>query len=234
MNPILMLARNNRYLTRRAVASALHQDIPVNLMVVDDGSTDGTSEMLEAISEKYNNMMVVHAQNRGVSRNWNLGLRCFFSQGAEHVLVLNNDVILGKSFYRNLLEVEGGLVSGISTSDISEVNRGPAREFAPHPDFSGYLLRREAWKKLGPFDDRMQFYCSDNDYHVRAHRLGIPFVNSGVPFYHERSSTLKNAPREEHEAMCKQADADRAVFKSIYGCEPWEPAYADLFKEMSV
>ena len=76
----------------------------------------------------------------------------------------------------------------------------------------------------------MKFYAQDNDYHVRAHRAGVELLRADVPFYHERSSTINNATPEERAEIQRQANADREVFKSLYGCMPWEPAYAALFE----
>ena len=97
------------------------------------------------------------------------------------------------------------------------------------PDFSAFLIRRDCWEKVGPFDERFVHYCNDMDYHIRAHRAGVTLLNSNIKFYHERSSTLKNADPEDRERISMQADRDRATFRSMYGCFPWEPAYADLF-----
>ena len=76
----------------------------------------------------------------------------------------------------------------------------------------------------------MKLYAQDNDYHVRAYRLGVELLRADVPFYHERSSTLNNATTQERMAIQQQANSDREVFKSLYGCMPWEPAYQELFK----
>jgi hypothetical protein len=76
----------------------------------------------------------------------------------------------------------------------------------------------------------MKFYASDNAFHVEAHRKGIELLRANLPFYHERSSTLKKASPAERREIEIQADRDREVFKSIYGCMPWEPGYQELFK----
>ena len=100
----------------------------------------------------------------------------------------------------------------------------------PNPDFSAFLIHRTAWNKIGEFNEDMRFYASDCDYHVRGHRLRVPMMKANVPYYHESSSTLNLAPTEEQDAIRRQADADRQVFRNIYGCVPGEPTYEDLFK----
>ena len=65
----------------------------------------------------------------------------------------------------------------------------------------------------------MVHYCSDLDYHIRAHRAGIRLLNSHVKFYHERSSTIRNANPFEREVIQRQADADRERFREKWGVE---------------
>jgi hypothetical protein len=148
-------------------------------------------------------------------------------------LVINNDTVLPSNFYSELLSYNVPFVTGRSTESMLEISSMVQNERQPlvgGPDFSAFLIRREAWEKIGPFDERMKLYAGDNDYHVRAHRAGVPLLRANLPFYHERSSTLKKAPPAERREIELQADRDREVFKSIYGCMPWEPGYAELFK----
>lgn len=225
MNPVLILTHNCLELTKKCVESVRNQDIPVVPSIFDNGSTDGTPEWV--ISEGIDHTCVV--ENAGVSSGWNYVLGLLFGLGVNHVLVLNNDTEIPTYFYRKLLSYDLPFVTGIS---VNEPNDHPDawQQPAEHPDFSAFLIRRDCWEKVGPFDERMKLYASDCDYHVRAHRAGIKLMNAGVPFHHERSSTLKRSTPEEKRAIQIQADADRRVFKSIYGCFPWEPEYAELFK----
>jgi GT2 family glycosyltransferase len=130
---------------------------------------------------------------------------------------------------------EIGFVTGVSVdnrpycqSATEPKAGGEAPAMAPCPDFSAFCISRRVWEHVGPFDERMVFYAGDNDYHVRAARAGLPLMNCGAPFYHERSSTLRQASAEERAQIEAQANADRAVFKSLYGCNPWDPEYAAL------
>jgi hypothetical protein len=74
----------------------------------------------------------------------------------------------------------------------------------------------------------MKLYASDCDYHVRANRLMVPLFKANVPFGHDRSATLKNAPKEEKKALEQQAYEDRERFKELWGCLPGTPEYAAL------
>lgn len=228
MNPVLILTRNNLALTKKCVESVLAQDISVSAFVIDNGSNDGTGEWLSDMLGVVGSLS--WGENAGVSRGWNEGIDMFL-EDFEHCLVLNNDTILPSSFYRDLLAYDVPFVTGAETNSLSDLDYGwPRQPLNENPQFSAFLIRRSAWTAIGPFNTEMKNHASDCDYHVRAHRAGIPLLCANVPYYHERSSTLKNAPPKERREIELQADADRDVFKSIYECYPGDPAYRDLFK----
>jgi GT2 family glycosyltransferase len=230
MNPVLMLTHNAKAMTERALISIMGQDVrDPHLLIIDNGSSDGTREWVrEMAGFSYSRYL----ENRGVSFGWNEGLAMFFEEfDANHVLVVNNDVVLPPWFYSELLSYDLPFVSGNSVDKMSQIETKPERgPLVPHPDFSAFLIRREAWEKVGPFDENMKHYASDNDWHVRAHRAGVKLWKANLPFYHERSSTLRLASPEERAEIEEQANKDRAVFQSKYGCIPWGPGYDELFK----
>src|SRR6266446_4737850 len=120
MNPVLILTRNNLELTKRAVESVAQQGIPTELLILDNGSTDGTKEWLS--SQNKSGRWLRFSDNSGVSHGWNVGLRLSFEpdlQGsdlpfADHVLVINNDVVLPSWFYRQLLAYDKPFISVVS------------------------------------------------------------------------------------------------------------------------
>ena len=229
MNPVLLLVRDNFEMNKRAIDSIFAQDIPATLVIVDNSVRDDTFNW--ALEQKI--AVYPFRPQLGVSKGWNFGLAALFKDGWEHVLVPNSDTILPPWFYRELLAREVDFVTGVSVESMEQIAHLPnePQALVEAPDFSAFLIRREAWQKVGPFDERMKNYYSDNDWHIRAHRAGVPLWNAGLPFYHERSSTLKNAPPREKRDLDLQSVADSEVFYSIYGCYPWQPEYAALFRK---
>lgn len=231
-NPVLILAHNCLELTKKCVASVLAQDIPTTVMIFDNGSTDETFKWAQNNLPK--DSPIIHVpDNLGVSFGWNTGLRHLFAnEKCNHVLSLNNDVILSKTCYNQLLFCNVPFVSGSETTDLADLDKEwPSLPLGGGPQFSAFLIRRDAWDKIGPFEERMVSWAGDCDYHIRAHRLGIPLQCSPVRYYHERSSTIKTAFPKERRQLELQADADREVFKEIYGCYPGDPVgYSALFR----
>ena len=226
MNPCLILTRNNLDLTKRCVESVQRQDIPVEIFVFDNGSTDGTIDWLLTVNHRRWPM----DYNCGVSKGWNSGLSYLFHE-SEHCLVVGNDTILAPWTYSALLSANVPFVTGVDVGMEPLPAKPDVFPLSPHPDFSCFLIRREAWEKIGPFDERFVHYCGDCDYHIRAHRLGIPLWKASIPYNHERSSTMKRASAEDALAIRERANKDREVFQSIYGCLPGQPEYERLFKD---
>ena len=235
MNLVLTVTRNCLEQTKRMVASIEDQDIPCHILFVDNGSTDGTKEWLSQRTGPWFNWK----ENEGVSRAWNRGLALAFQllstkdDPVEHVLVANNDVELAPWTYSLLLSYDLPFVTGVASDDPAQIqqSRPPHLPLEDHPDFSLFLIRRDAWQKIGRFDERMKLYASDCDYHIRGFRLGVAMKKAVVPFLHESSATVKHAPPAEQAAIFEQANADRRVFASIYGCVPGTEEYYALFAE---
>lgn len=231
MNPVLILTHNNLELTKRCADSALAQDVDTNVTIIDNGSTDGTKEWWSPPGV----FRFFFPQNLGVSKGWNSGLNNLFSSWeCKHVLVIGNDTILASSTYSALLSANVPFVTGVDVGMSPLPDKPDIFPLSPHPDFSCFLIRRECWERVGPFDERMVSYASDCDYHIRAHRLGIPLWKASVPYNHERSSTMNRSTPQEKAHLQWQANKDREVFKSIYGCLPGTAAYNDLFREVEV
>ena len=231
MNPVLILSRNNLDLTKRCVESVRAQDVPTEVYLWDNGSTDGTVEWIaENIPSDHRWTMY---ENCGVTHAWNSLIGHMFIRDYPFACVVNNDAILPKGFLRELgataLIYGCEFITGVAV-DYMPTEVAPFQPPSPHPDFSAFMLSRAVWEKIGPFDERMKIYCSDCDYHIRGHRLGVPMYKANVPYFHLNSQTMKRAEPADRAAIQAQANADREVFKSIYGCLPGTPEYENLFK----
>lgn len=225
INPVLLLMHNNVKMTRDCIESLRAQDIPTTIYVIDNATT----EDVQWVQENVDNYDRFEPQ-LGVSAGWNAGLEIWFAAKAQHVLVPNTDTILPPWFYSTLLSYDAPLVTGVSVGTMAEIAEPPLRkELAPCPDFSAFLIRRECWEKVGKFDESMVSYASDIDMHVRGCQLGVPMMNAGVPFYHERSSTLRLANPLAQRVIELQADADRAAFRRKWGVGPGEVGFEKLF-----
>lgn len=229
VNPVVILTRNCLALTKRCIESVRNQSIETTIYAVDNGSTDGTPDWLTDQGIIFWDRKF----NAGVSAGWNTVLRFIFDGAPcwDHALVLNNDVVLPSGFYSELLSYDVPFVTGVATNNMTEMIEPHDRmPLSPHPDFSAFLIRRECWEKVGQFDERMVLYCSDCDFHIRAHRLGMPLWKANCPYFHVNSQTMKQSAPEDRAKIHQRANEDRVVFRSIYDCLPGTPEYEQIFR----
>src|SRR3970282_2226206 len=110
MNIAVIVARNGRAYVRSAIESLLAQTVPVRVIAVDNGSTDGAAQLLHTYRSDAVETVHYHPQV-GVAHAWNRGLEHAWEQGAEHALVINTDVVLRPDTYELLLADGGGFVT---------------------------------------------------------------------------------------------------------------------------
>jgi glycosyltransferase involved in cell wall biosynthesis len=151
--------------------SVLEQDYePIEYVVVDDGSTDGSVEIVERYADRL--AWWTAQENRGQVPAINLG---FAHTTGEFMAYLNSDdTLLPGAISRMVAELESDpsllLVYGDAryTDEDSQVTGYlPSREFdVPamvrsadnHVVQPSTMWRREAWERFGPFDERGWYF----------------------------------------------------------------------------
>ena len=174
------------------------------ILVVDNHSIDGS---VRAIAEHHPEVELIRcSENRGFARAANEGIRHALSQGAEYVLLVNNDTIVDPRLLDELLaEAESpeiGIVApkiyyyaeprriwsvGARRNPITlEQHKGGGRELDEGQwdrvlavDFvtgCGLLLTRRFLEDVGLFDERFFMYYEDSDLSLRASKHGYRLV----------------------------------------------------------
>ena len=85
----------------RAVGSLLKQTIPVEIILVDDGSSDKSPEICDRILEKYNNVKVFHVVNGGAAKAREIGIE---AATGEYIGFLDSDDWVKPDTYENLYD----------------------------------------------------------------------------------------------------------------------------------
>jgi glycosyltransferase involved in cell wall biosynthesis len=190
----------------RSVSSQTYR--PIEFIVVDDGSTDKTADVVESFSQEVgsDDELGVHyfyQSNRGAPTARNRGL---IESHGEFVQFLDSDDLL----HPQKLEVHFRLLKRIPEADFAWSHIGSftdgerpgfeeyeiegavrdAEEFeaslpgaASHPE--GAFFRREACRLIGPWDENLERY-QDWEYCFRIAALRLHGARIRKPFYYAR------------------------------------------------
>ena len=194
--------------------------IPYEVIVVDNASTDDTPAIL-----KKSEAIVIHNDvNAGVSISWNQG--CRLAKGT-HIAVLNNDLVLPDGWaetlishgehaicpmYKQFGEVRKDFDAFNVKLKSKQLKVVVAERPGRHPKgFAGFLfmLSREAWERVGPFDEDFRLWYGDNDYWLRLKDMGYqPMQSRSVEIHHFVRKTSDALPNFQ-----EQRDKDRHLFE---------------------
>ena len=105
------------------------------IILVDDGSTDGSSEICNQLSQKSSNIQVIHKENSGVSRARNTGLDA--AQG-EFIIFIDSDDVISQNYVEAFVEA----------SSDAEIIIGSIEDV--YVDGAGKIYRRELRKHKAP------------------------------------------------------------------------------------
>jgi GT2 family glycosyltransferase/tetratricopeptide (TPR) repeat protein len=106
LTSIILLTWNQLHYTRKCIESVFeHTGSPFELIVVDNGSSDGTTEFVQAIDRTHTACIgikvIANAENAGFAKGCNQGLAIF---NGDYAVLLNNDVIVTSGWLTRLLQ----------------------------------------------------------------------------------------------------------------------------------
>ena len=71
---IIPVYNAKKYLSECVESVLSQQNVSVEILLIDDGSTDGSNLMCDDFEQRYSNIIVFHTENHGVSHARNIGL----------------------------------------------------------------------------------------------------------------------------------------------------------------
>lgn len=196
----LLTCHNRRPLTLRALGQITSLDdrprLHLQTVLVDDGSTDGTSE---AVRGEFPEVQLLHGEG---SLFWCGGMRMAWEHAArsdpDYYLLVNDDTVLEKSALAALLELVGGPdsrrvgVGAIKDPESGRATYGGRRgsrgeklvEPSGKPErcitFNAnlVLIPRAVYRELGVFHHAYTHGLGDFDYGFEATRRGIEVIQT--------------------------------------------------------
>jgi GT2 family glycosyltransferase len=134
------------------------------------------------ITREENFMIYRPEENLNVSGSWNMLMDYADKINASHVLMLNDDVVLGRTEHEIQMLIN-------DNPDIPFLN-----SFC---NWSSFILNVDWYKKIGCFDESFfPNYFNDNDYCYRMRLLGLERLNTSFldPVIYRNSMSISKDP----------------------------------------
>lgn len=187
--------------------------IPVHVIVIDNGSRDGTVELIEGRFPKVE--LIKSLVNLGFAKANNIGIMKALDSNADYVFLLNQDAWIEKDTIKLLckLESENPEFGILSPVQLNGGNTGLDLNFSRYlyqeycPDFysdlymgkikeiykikyvnaAAWLISRDCLLKVGLFEPLFFIYGEDINYAQRANYHGFSIgIATNTKIYHDR------------------------------------------------
>jgi glycosyltransferase involved in cell wall biosynthesis len=185
-----------------AIRSVLAQTFAdLELVVVDDGSTDGTARVVTSLAAKDARVQLVQQSNRGLAGARNTAMR--MARGATFALLDSDDLwepdFLAEQLSNHDARPDVDIVTGngwyLDGSKHGQLAR-PCPDPRPAPDLASIIgdewsvfimsvFHRRVYATVGPFDETMRSN-EDYDFWLRAALGGCVFARNDQPLGHYR------------------------------------------------
>jgi GT2 family glycosyltransferase/glycosyltransferase involved in cell wall biosynthesis len=251
---IVLLNWNNEPDTRRALESLRQVTQPAHrVYVVDNGSVDGSMDRIEAAFRGEGHVFLRNAENLGFSGGCNVGIRRALDDGADSVLLLNNDCIVrdgdmlaalvrvlaahpqcgavGGKILRwpdtGTIWSTGGFVSPWRQRYVGadEPDRGQHDRLAPRTFLSGALMlvRREVFAAVGLLSEDFFFGHEDWEFGTRVTRAGFALL-------YTPESVVYHAAGQSHDSIDPLYVYNAALSRMLYQKRTMSPTGYALWR----
>jgi GT2 family glycosyltransferase/glycosyltransferase involved in cell wall biosynthesis len=247
---IAIVTYGNLEMNRRCLEAIYARTVWPNfeVIVVDNGSTDGTPEFLRSAQSAYPGLSVVlNGFNAGFASATNRALE---KASGEYLVLLNNDTVVARGWLETLLRhlatnPEIGILGPVTNAIGNEARvdagythleqmpawaqdytRRHADEVFEIPMLAMFCvaMRREVFEKVGPLDERFGIgMFEDDDYTLRVRKAGYRVACARDSFVHHwMKAAFKKIPAKEYQALFER---NRRLFEEKWGA-PWVPHQA--------
>ncbi|SEL67167.1 Glycosyltransferase, GT2 family [Paenibacillus sp. cl141a] len=233
---IIIPTFNGRELLKDCIYSIKrHTNEPYEIIVVDNGSSDGTVD----ICRQEGITFISLANNIGFPAACNKGLKI---ATGDTLLLLNNDVIVTRNWLQNMLnclnsETNIGIVGPLtnyasgkqqinmpytSLEEMSnQLNEPDASKWLQVDRIVGlcFLFKRELMDRIGLLDERYSpGHFEDDDYCYRARNAGYTFRIAGDVFvFHHGSASFA---KQDMSQVKQLIDTNKQKFMDKWGVDP--------------
>jgi hypothetical protein len=246
MVSIVLPTYNGQKYIRESIVSCLSQTLSdFELIVINDGSTDATPEIIESFAQKDSRIRIVHnRKNIKLPASLNVGFA--LAKGKYHTWTSDDN-----AYRSNALEEMAGFLENNRTVDVvycdcvrinqatGQLSPRIARDIETLNRWNVigacFLYKSEVFERLNGYDENL-FCVEDYDFWLRAYRGGCRFVPLHQSLYvyrdHKDSLTVqkKELIAERTAALVKHhlsaLNAAKEPLPTVSGVSPGSPKIA--------
>jgi len=178
-----------------------------HIAICDNGKQD-------IITREENFMIYRPEENLGVAKSWNMLMDYADKIKATHVLILNDDIYLGKTEHEINMLIR-------NNTDADFINS--------FHNWCSYILKVEAWKIAGKFDEEFfPAYFEDNSFDYKMTLIGAKkhWTSFLDPLVYRNSMTIAKDP-----ALNNRFQQNRELYIQMWGGLPTEEKYITKFNQ---
>ncbi len=181
---VITAARNEAAFFAQTIQSLTSQTLlPVSWIIVDDGSTDGTTEMAQAVAQQYDWITVLHRSDRGFRQvgvgNYDAlqdGLGLLANEDFDFLSIVDADITFSPAYFAELLTrfahnpklgIAGGAVYDVVQDQLFKVDLLPEMTGGPLKCYRracfveiGGLVRAPSWDAIDCYQAMMRGWQS--------------------------------------------------------------------------
>jgi len=210
----IIITYNGLHWIDKCLKSLTDSTVPVSIIVIDNGSTDGTSEFVQQHHSEVK--FIQSAVNLGFAKANNIGIKQAYDAGADYVFLLNQDAWVEKDSIEKLISTfdrfpDAGIVSPVHLNgkgtDLdfgfkSYLSQNNTADFVSDMYFgnlkaayetkfvnaAAWMLNRGCIEKVGGFDTSIFYhYGEDDNYSQRVVFHGFKiYICSKATVCHDR------------------------------------------------
>jgi GT2 family glycosyltransferase len=154
------------------------------------------------------------AENLGVAKSWNAIMDYADKMKATHVLMLNDDIVLGRKEHEIKMLIK-------NNPDADFINS--------FHNWCSYILRVDSWKKAGKFDEEFfPAYFEDNSFDYKMTLMGAKKTWTSFldPLVYRNSMTIAKEPN-----LNNRFQQNREMYIQMWGGLPTEEKYITKFNK---
>ncbi|EKT4519463.1 TPA: glycosyltransferase family 2 protein [Flavobacterium psychrophilum] len=232
---VIIVTYNGSKWIEKCINSLLRSIYPINILVVDNCSTDDSVELLKRFSEIH---LIQSKENLGFGKANNIGIDYALNNKADYVFLLNQDTWVFDDTISNLVVMAQnnpsfGIVSPMHFSGDEktldkgfvtyynrniEENAGKNIAIVPFVNAAAWLVSSACLQKVGGFESLFGHYGEDRNYcdRVLYHQFQI-VIAKNAKICHDRKisrSFKKDLIQSKYKMLSQVLDINNTLFAS--------------------